>query len=108
MRVRSSCSNFIISKVIPLTYSLSSGLTESMLEEILESHGLILRDGFESFCGFLSDMQIPLIVSTAGLADVVEGALKRWDLYSGNNTKEEKEEGKIDGTPLTAKLRLVL
>ena len=79
-----------------------------MLEEILESHGLILRDGFESFCGFLSDMQIPLIVSTAGLADVVEGALKRWDLYSGNNTKEEKEEGKIDGTPLTAKLRLVL
>ena len=50
---------------------------------MLKSHGLVLRDHFPSFSTAISEAQVPFIVSTAGLADVVEGALKGWNLYTG-------------------------
>lgn len=60
------------------------GLTESMLETMLDSHGLIMRDGFDGLCSSISRANVPFIISTAGLADVVEGALKRWSLLTEN------------------------
>jgi len=61
-----------------------AGLTEEKLAVMLKSHGLVLRDHFPSFSTAISEAQVPFIVSTAGLADVVEGALKGWNLYTGN------------------------
>lgn len=51
---------------------------------MMETHGLVLRDRFEAFCTCMSKARIPLVISTAGLADVVEGALRGWNLLSEN------------------------
>ena len=69
-------------RLIPPSF-VSSGLTEDKLNLMLKSHGLILRDEFPAFCDAIKESGIPLIISTAGLADVVEGALRGWNHYTG-------------------------
>lgn len=61
-----------------------AGLTERKLALMMETHGLVPRDHFSKFCATISNAQVPFIVSTAGLADVVEGALRGWNLYTDN------------------------
>merc|ERR1712142_694115 len=61
-----------------------AGLTKDKLALMMETHGLVPRDRFEAFCSSTSKARIPLVVSTAGLADVVEGALRGWNVLSEN------------------------
>ena len=65
------------------TSSRLSGLTKKKLATMLATHGLILRDDFPAFCAKIREAAIPFIISTAGLADVVEGALEGWNLLDG-------------------------
>lgn len=59
-------------------------LTKNKLEMMLESNGLIQREGFAQLCKTIEGHGMPLIISTAGLADVVRGAMLRWHLLTDN------------------------
>jgi len=61
-----------------------AGLTQDKLASMLKSHKLVLRERFPPFLTATSEAQVPFIISTAGLADVVEGALRGWNLFTGN------------------------
>jgi len=60
------------------------GLTEVKLCQMISDHTLVYRDEFPTFCSILQKSEIPMVVSTAGLADVVKGALKGWGFLSDN------------------------
>jgi len=81
---------------------MKSGLTKSMLRSIINCHNLTFRDNMFPLCASLAQEQVPFIVSTAGLADIVEGVLNKENLLHENisvlgNYFDWKEDGSLGG-----------
>jgi len=67
-----------------LSAFIKSGLTETIFDCVMADTVLPFRDNFPLFCSCLKAEELPLIISTAGLADVVKVALCKWNLDSKN------------------------
>lgn len=60
------------------------GLTKTNLQKTLTRGGLILREGAKEFFKNLNDSQIPVIILSAGIGNVIEEFLKQQEIYFNN------------------------
>lgn len=61
-------------------------LTEDKLEEILQKSNIKFREGFLDFIEFLHQKEIPLIIISAGVANLIEKFLEKEGVFYDNIT----------------------
>lgn len=59
-------------------------LKESDISEISKSHEIILRKGVVEFLKFTNNNNIPVIIISAGISNIIEGVLKRNNCFYSN------------------------
>lgn len=60
------------------------GLTKTNLQKSLQKETLLLREGAKEFFKNLNDSQIPVIILSAGIGNVIEEFLKQQEIYFNN------------------------
>lgn len=60
------------------------GLTKTNLQKSLQKGTLLLREGAKEFFKNLNDSQIPVIILSAGIGNVIEEFLKQQEIYFNN------------------------
>lgn len=65
---------------------IASGLTKAKLTAACQSSGISVRRGFPALAQSLLDDKIPLLIFSAGIADVLEGVLRALKLDHPNQT----------------------
>ena len=78
------------------------GLTEVMVEDVARRDLMRLRDGAVDFFAQLVDREIPLMILSAGIGNVIAGFLRAGDLLTSNvcvvaNVLKFDEGGMVDG-----------
>lgn len=68
------------------TLVASSFVSKDTLGDICGHSGIVVRDGFDAFAKALVDDKVPLLVFSAGIADVLEGVLDALGLAHPNQT----------------------
>ncbi|TGZ58778.1 hypothetical protein CRM22_009443 [Opisthorchis felineus] len=63
---------------------VSCGLHRDALAKTVRECGLVLRDGVHEFAELLRFHQIPLLIFSAGLGDVIELLLENFSMYTEN------------------------
>ena len=91
---------------------IASGLTKAHLLATCQKSGIVVRDGFSTLAQSLLDEKIPLLIFSAGIADVLDGVIRALGLSHPNQTiignrmifqeEEEGETGGSDGGKLIA------
>jgi len=81
---------------------VASGLTREMLEDVISSDKLVLRDGAEDFFASLEQNQIPLLILSSGIGDIINYSVQlRKDTNQGihvlSNFFDYDELGKVSG-----------
>lgn len=80
------------------------GLTEKMLENIVQKSNIRLREGFLEFMQFQYQKKIPLIIISAGVGNFIEIFLKKNNIFYDNisiisNFIQFNKQGKIQEIP---------
>jgi len=65
---------------------IASGLTKAKLTATCQKSGIVVRHGFSALAQSLLDDKIPLLIFSAGIADVLEGVIRALDLSHPNQT----------------------
>jgi 5'-nucleotidase len=60
------------------------GLNKTVLKKLISEQALHSRDGFEDFLKTARDAKIPLLIFSAGIADLIEGFLEKENLFFPN------------------------
>ncbi|KAK8771414.1 hypothetical protein V5799_025344 [Amblyomma americanum] len=81
---------------------VNCGVKKSDIPELVAGSSIMLRDGCESFFEMLHEHQIPTLVFSAGLGDILEEALRHFQCHFPNlkfisNYMQFDEEGNITG-----------
>uniref|UniRef100_G3MMD1 5'-nucleotidase n=1 Tax=Amblyomma maculatum TaxID=34609 RepID=G3MMD1_AMBMU len=81
---------------------MNSDVKKSDFPKLVADSNIMLRDGCESFFEMLHEHQIPTLVFSAGLGDILEEALKHYQCHFPNmkfisNYLQFDEEGNITG-----------
>ena len=81
---------------------IKSKMTKDILKQIVDTNKIYLRDGCDEFFSFLKKNNIPMLIFSAGLGDVIKGFLEQKNKISKNihvisNFFEFDEEGKVIG-----------
>ncbi|TGZ58774.1 hypothetical protein CRM22_009443 [Opisthorchis felineus] len=81
---------------------VSCGLHRDALAKTVRECGLVLRDGVHEFAELLRFHQIPLLIFSAGLGDVIELLLENFSMYTENvrvvsNFMQFNDEGLLVG-----------
>lgn len=63
---------------------IESGMHENVIDDILEKYPKILRDGTISFFDYLNSKDIPLLIFSAGIGNIIEGYLGRMNKLASN------------------------
>ncbi|MFP4567497.1 MAG: hypothetical protein ACLFN8_00990 [Candidatus Woesearchaeota archaeon] len=78
------------------------GMHKSIIDDILVKYPNVFREGADDVLRFLSDNDIPLLIFSAGIGNLIEGYLKKDGLFFGNvhvlsNTFDFNSEGFATG-----------
>ena len=65
---------------------IASGLTRASLYDACQKSGILVRRGFPVFAQSLLDEKIPLLIFSAGIADVLDGVIRALGLSHPNQT----------------------
>ncbi|XP_040354558.1 cytosolic 5'-nucleotidase 3 isoform X3 [Ixodes scapularis] len=81
---------------------VNCGIKKRDIPQLVEESSIMLRDGCESFFEMLHEHQIPTLVFSAGLGDILEETLKHFQCYFPNlkfisNYMQFDDEGNIIG-----------
>ncbi len=81
---------------------IESGMHQKVIDDILEKYPKIFRDGTIQFLDYLSSKNVPLLIFSSGIGNLIEGYLKKEDRLTPNinilsNTFEFNSEGFATG-----------
>ena len=65
---------------------IASGLTKTSLVATCRQSGIVVRDGFPALAQSLLDEKIPLLIFSAGIADVLDGVIQALGFAHPNQT----------------------
>ena len=86
-------SNLTVEEKIPLMEEwwskhlgliISAGMRREIVEDIANKEYLPPREGLEEFLNFLKDREVPILILSSALGDVIDGFLKKRKLLSKN------------------------
>ncbi len=81
---------------------VKSGMHKDVVDDIIKKYPKVLRDGIKEFLEFLKNKNIPLLIFSSGIGNMIEGYLKKENLLTQNihilsNTFEYDENGYAKG-----------
>ncbi len=81
---------------------IESGMNKKVIDDIVENHPKMLREGTTQFLDYLHKNNIPLLIFSAGIGNLIEGYLKKENKLTPNihilsNTLKFDEKGNATG-----------
>jgi len=81
---------------------IKSGMHQKVIDDILDRYPKIFREGTIQFLDYLNSHNLPLLIFSAGIGDLIEGYLKKENRLTSNihilsNTFDFNSEGYVTG-----------